>query len=127
MIINEKNKVNIFNDVYNIENLELIYTENNNLIVCTNTKTKNYACIDAPKKFRAIASAFIVCGLDNFVLLLSGNNLINVNAIKNVSVNMDNLTIQTSNHTKTIFGTGGFDYICLKDKLPKKYDDNLSK
>lgn len=127
MIIKEKNKVNIFNDVYNIENLEFIYTKNNNLVVCTNTQTKEYACLDAPKKFREIATAFIICGLDNFVVLLSGNNMVNVNAIKNLSVNMDNLTIQTNNHQKTIFNTGGFDYICLKGKLPKQNKEDLLK
>ena len=127
-IINkEKTEIYICGDVYKLINIELFYTQGNYLVVCTNNQTKKYKYEDAPKAFREIATTFIVCGLDNFVLLLSGNNLVNVNTIKKLSINDDNLTIKTNNHQKTIFNTGGFDYICLKGKLPKNIEDNPSK
>lgn len=120
MINEQKKEVTIFQDTYKLDNIEFIYTQDNNLVVCLKGKTKKYVCLDAPKTFRDVATMFILSKFDNFVLLLTGNNIVNVNAIKNLKVEMDDLTIETNSHKRTIYNTGGFEYACLKSKLPQK-------
>ena len=123
----DKTKLNIFGSVYEINDIELFYVEGNKLIFFIKDKVKSYASIDAPKCFREFASEFIITGLDNFALLITTNCMVNLNKIKNISKDNQDLNIETINHKYSLQNAHFAEYMCLKDKINKTDDKNLSK
>lgn len=117
IINNEKTQIVIKKDVYKLNEIELIYTEKNVLVICVNSKRVKYKCEDAPKEFRYIASQIIINQLNNFVLLLTGNNMVNINKIEEVSLMSFDLKIRTQHHLYILSNANCMEYMCLKQKI----------
>lgn len=119
MKINDnKTELIVDGETHKLNDIEIICTQGESwLTICKQNGSVKTLYKDAPKEFRKIASLFILNKLDNFVLTITGNNVININKVKNLAYNGMELNIQTNNYTKTIFNVSGLEYLYLKDKL----------
>ena len=124
----EKTQIDIFGDIYNLDDIELFYVDGKKLIFLKKDGVKTYNCYDASKCFKEIATEIIINRLEHFVLLLTADNMVNINNIKNISKNDNNLIIETKNHNYTLENAIFVDFMCLRDRLKiKTSDKNLSK
>lgn len=117
MTINqEKTKIIINGDLYNLSDIELIYTQNNKLFVCTRHKKIEYGG-NCDSDFKDIAVQFILNKIDNFLLLITGNNIVNVSTVNTINYDTVDMTIETKNHTLTLQNISGIEYMVLAERV----------
>lgn len=122
----EKTEITISKQVYKINDIELFYTQDNTFVLCVGEKRVKIKCQDAPKFFREIASEFIINEINNFALLVTGNNMVNLNKIKHISQNDFDLKIETHHHLYILNDANFMEYTLLKSRL-KDNNQDLSK
>ncbi len=127
IISKDKTKIKINKDVYKLSDIELIYTEGTNFIVCASGKRVKYKCEDALKFFREVASQIMLNRLDNFTLLLTGNNMVNLNTLEAVSLDGFDLKIQTKHHLYILNDVNCMEYMCLKGRLQRHKEKGNSR
>lgn len=125
----EETEIIINGKIHKFADIELIYTkEDNCLVICKSNGIIKELNKNAIRNFKEIAVQFILQQNEDFVLLLTGNNIVNLNAIKTIAYDTMDMTITTKNYTYTLNNVSGVEYILLRDKFNKlKEKQELSK